>query len=83
MEIIEPREVKYAGFWLRLAAYIIDYIVLQLVVGIMSLPFMVGMITGIIAASKEARTTLKAEQNIIMLQSVLWDLERLLICSTQ
>ncbi len=54
MEIIEPREVKYAGFWLRLAAYIIDYIVLQLVVGIMSLPFMVGMITGIIAASKEA-----------------------------
>jgi uncharacterized RDD family membrane protein YckC len=54
MEIIEPREVRYAGFWLRLAAYIIDYIVLQLVVGIMSLPFMVGMITGIIAASKEA-----------------------------
>ena len=54
MEIIEPREVSYAGFWLRLAAYIIDYIVLQLVVGIMSLPFMVGMITGIIAASKEA-----------------------------
>ncbi len=54
MEIIEPREVRYAGFWLRLAAYIIDYIVLQLVVGVMSLPFMVGMITGIIAASKEA-----------------------------
>jgi len=54
MEIIEPREVRYAGFWLRLAAYTIDYIVLQLVVGIMSLPFMVGMITGIIAASKEA-----------------------------
>ena len=54
MEIIEPREVRYAGFWLRLAAYIIDYIVLQLVVGIMSLPFMVGIITGIIAASKEA-----------------------------
>ena len=54
MEIIEPREVRYAGFWLRLAAYIIDYIVLQLVVGIMSLPFMVGILTGIIAASKEA-----------------------------
>jgi len=53
MEITENKEMSYAGFWLRFAAHLIDYFILQTVVGVLSLPFIFGMITGIIAAAKD------------------------------
>lgn len=41
MEVIEekPVRVKYAGFWLRFVAYLIDYLLLEIVGFIISIPF--------------------------------------------
>lgn len=60
MDVIEDSEKRYAGFWLRFAAHIIDQLILQLVVGIISLPMIFGMVAGIIAASKEIGDSSKA-----------------------
>jgi len=60
MDVIEDSEKRYAGFWLRFAAHIIDQLILQLVVGIISLPMIFGMVAGIIAASKEIGGSSKA-----------------------
>lgn len=41
MEVIQDSQapVRYAGFWLRFVAYLIDYIVLQIVGFIIAIPF--------------------------------------------
>ncbi len=59
MEITEPEEVKFAGFWLRFAAHIIDYLILQFVVGLISLPFVIGMLTEIYAATKNVNESME------------------------
>ena len=52
MEIVETQNIKpppeYAGFWLRVAAYIIDYFVLGFVLGI--LVVFIGLAMGLSAA---------------------------------
>lgn len=47
MEIIsssEQSQVKYAGFWLRFAAYLIDQLVISVVGGILAIPVILGVI---------------------------------------
>jgi len=41
MEVIEekPVRVRYAGFWLRFVAYLIDYLLLEIIGFIISIPF--------------------------------------------
>ncbi|SDB84742.1 RDD family protein [Williamwhitmania taraxaci] len=60
MELIEKTEPKYAGFWLRFVANIIDQLLLQTVIVIFTLPLIFGMVTGIITASKEQGDASKA-----------------------
>jgi len=57
MTIMEESTPMYAGFWLRLAAFIIDYFVLQVAVGIFTFPIILTMIGGIIAAAQQPDTT--------------------------
>ena len=38
------KEFRYAGFWLRFVAYLIDYVILQFAGFILSLPFIGGII---------------------------------------
>lgn len=59
MEVIEEPTPRYAGFWLRLAAFIIDSFILQLAGGIIALPIILTMVGGIIAASQQPETTTK------------------------
>ena len=59
MEVIEKPAPQYAGFWLRLAAYIIDYFVLQIAGGIVALPIILTMVGGIITASQQPDSTIK------------------------
>lgn len=40
----EPQKVKYAGFWLRFVAYLIDYFILQFVGFVLALPFVGAII---------------------------------------
>jgi Predicted membrane protein/domain len=54
---MEESTPMYAGFWLRLAAFIIDYFVLQVAVGIFTFPIILTMIGGIIAAAQQPDTT--------------------------
>ena len=47
MEVIsssEQGQVKYAGFWLRLAAFIIDGFVISIAVCIVAIPIIIGII---------------------------------------
>lgn len=46
MEVIEekPVQVRYAGFWLRFVAYLIDYLLLEIVGFIISIPFIGAII---------------------------------------
>ena len=46
MEVIEekPVRVRYAGFWLRFVAYLIDYLLLEIVGFIISIPFIGAII---------------------------------------
>jgi len=60
MELIETTAPKYAGFWLRFVANIIDQLLLQTVIVIFTLPLIFGMVTGIITASKEQGDASKA-----------------------
>lgn len=53
MEITETKEVEYAGFWLRFVAHLVDYLVLQIAISIIAMPFIFGMLTAIFSAAKE------------------------------
>lgn len=59
MEVIEEQTPRYAGFWLRLAAFIIDSFVLQLAGGIFALPIIITMVGGIIAAAQQPDSATK------------------------
>lgn len=58
----ENIEVRYAGFWLRVVAYIIDDIVLSLAGFIVSLPFIGGVVFSAIGISEHPDET----ENIAM-----------------
>ena len=50
----QPKEVRYAGFWLRFVAYIIDDLILGFVGFILSLPFIGGIVfSGLSIAESE------------------------------
>lgn len=59
----EPQQVRYAGFWLRFVAYIIDSFILQFVGFILALPF-VGAI--IFSAFRIASTESEFNQETLM-----------------
>lgn len=46
------KEVKYAGFWLRFVAYLIDYFILQFIGFILALPFIGGIVFAAIGLGK-------------------------------
>ena len=50
----DSNEVKYAGFWLRLVAYIIDELILGLAGFLISLPFIGGIIFSAIGMSEKS-----------------------------
>ncbi len=54
METLTPekKEVRYAGFWLRFVAYIIDDLILGFVSFIVSLPFIGGIVFSALGMSK-------------------------------
>ena len=60
MEVFEDSQKKYAGFWLRFAAYILDQLILQTIIGLLMLPMIFGMVAGVITASKEVGDASKA-----------------------
>lgn len=57
----EKTEVRYAGFWLRFVAYIIDDLLLGLIGFIVSLPFIGGIVFSAIGISKNP----EAAENIV------------------
>ncbi len=78
MEIITPKKPEYAGFMLRLAAHIIDRIVIGIVTMILFIPF--GIISGLTAFLADFEHW-KEESNIAFILALIGSLFVLLFIS--